>query len=48
MRGLQSLQRGVSDFDYVTGDGTDRDLAQPVGLTVVGAQLGHRVDADKL
>ena len=48
MRGLQSLQRGVSDFDYVTGDGhADRDLAQPVGLTVVGAQLGHRVDADK-
>ena len=48
MRGLQSLQRGVSDFDHVTGDGhADRDLAQPVGLTVVGAQLGHRVDADE-
>ena len=48
MRGFEGLQSGVSDLDHVTfGGHADRDFAQPVGLTIVGTQLSHRVDANE-
>ena len=48
LRGFEGLQSGVSDLDHVTfGGHADRDFAQPVGLTIVGTQLSHRVDANE-